>query len=254
TYGAADYFQFAARANRTLSVIVSALDELGNPSEGKAMPVAGLWDIADPGLTPAPANTPSAFNTSFFAETRLDAQVFPTTALRLGIADYRGDGRSDYLYSARVLYGDNVSPARANVAGGTPLTIAGLGLQSSLLVQTAGVTVPVLATSATRLLVVSPPLADGVFDFLLNDTDTGGRANMTGVLTVGAGRGDQILLISGPNPPTPVGAQAPSAMTVMAVAADGVTAVAGASVQFTSVPNIAFSACGGTTNCTVLTD
>src|SRR5262249_42366503 len=80
------------------------------------------------------------FNTSFFAETRLDAQVFQTTALRLGIADYRGDGRSDYLYSARVLYGDNVSPARANVAGGTPLTIAGLGLQSSLLVQTAGVT------------------------------------------------------------------------------------------------------------------
>jgi hypothetical protein len=78
-YGATDYFQFPVQANRTLSVIVNALDETGKQSEGKMMPVAGLWDIADPGITPAPANTPSAFNTSYFAETRLDAQVFLTT-------------------------------------------------------------------------------------------------------------------------------------------------------------------------------
>ena len=84
------------------------------------MPVAGLWDIADPGLTPAPANTPSAFNTSYFGETRLDAQIFQSTTFRLGIADYRGDGRPDYSYQARVLYGDRVLPARASVAGGTP--------------------------------------------------------------------------------------------------------------------------------------
>jgi hypothetical protein len=218
------------------------------------MPVAGLWDIADPGLTPAPANTPSAFNTSFFAETRLDAQVLQTTTLRLGIADYRGDGRPDYRYSARVLYGDNVSPARASVAGGTPLTIAGLGLQSNLLVQAAGITVPVLASSATRLLVNSPQLADGTYDFLLSDGNTGGSSNMTGVLTVGVRPSDQILLISGTNPPTAVGAQAPSPMTIMVVQADGMTPVAGASVQFTSSPNVAFSTCGGSTNCTVLSD
>jgi len=35
------------------------------------------------------------------------------------------------------------------------------------------------------------------------------------------------------------------------VAADGVTPVAGASVQFTFFPAVAFSACGGSTNCTV---
>ena len=149
-YGTTDFFQFPAQANRTLSVIVNALDESRTPSEGKALPVVGLWDIADPGLTPAPANASSAFNTSYFAETRLDAQVFQSTTLRLGISDYRGDGRPDYPYNARVIYGDNVLPARASVAGSTPLTIAGLGLQSDTLAQTAGVTIPVLASSATH--------------------------------------------------------------------------------------------------------
>ena len=74
-YGTTDFFQFPAQANRTLSVIVNALDESATPSEEKVLPVAGLWDIADPGLTPAPANTSSAFNTSYFAETRLDASI-----------------------------------------------------------------------------------------------------------------------------------------------------------------------------------
>src|SRR5581483_3275885 len=60
--------------------------------------------------------------------------------------------------------------------------------------------------------------------------------------------------ISGSNPGTPVGGQAPSPFTVMAVASDGVTPVGGASVQFTSSPPVAFSACSGAPGCTVLTD
>jgi hypothetical protein len=253
-YGTTDFFQFPAQANRTLSVIVNALDESGTPSEAKAMPVVGMWDIADPGLTPAPANTSSAFNTSYFAETRLDAQVFQSTTLRLGISDYRGDGRPDYAYNARVIYGDSVLPARVSVAGDTPVTIAGLGLQSDTLVQTAGVTVPVLASSATQLLVSSPPLADGIYDLLLSDVNTGGSSTMTGVLTVGAGPSDRIKLISGTNSPVPIGGQAPVPFTVLVVAADGVTPVPGASVQFTSLPAVGFSACSGGTNCNALTD
>src|SRR5207253_7532144 len=61
-------------------------------------------------------------------------------------------------------------------------------------------------------------------------------------------------LVSCTNPGTPVGGQAPSPFTVQAVAADGVTPVAGASVQFVCSPFVAFSACSGSTNCTVLTD
>ena len=207
-----------------------------------------------PALTPAPANTSSAFNTSYFAETRLDAQVFQSTTLRLGISDYRGDGRPDYAYNAQVIYGDNVFPERASVAGGTPLTIAGLGLQSDTLAQTAGVTIPLLPSSATQLLISSPPLVDGIYDLLLSDVNPGGSSSMTGVLTVGAGPSDQIKVICGTNAPTPVGGQTPVPFTVLVVAADGVKPVAGASVQFTSLPAVGFSACNGGGNCTVLTD
>jgi hypothetical protein len=65
-YGMADFFQFTTQANRTLSVIVNALDDSGKLSESKALPVVGMWALANPGLTPSPANTPSAFNTGIF--------------------------------------------------------------------------------------------------------------------------------------------------------------------------------------------
>ena len=253
-YGAADFFQFPAQTNRTLSVIVSGLDEFGNVSEGKAMPVAGMWALSDPGLTPAPANTASAFNTSYFAETRLDAQILQATTFRLGIADYRGDGRPDYHYSARVLYGDSMAPARASVAGGTPVTVSGYGLMANTQVQTSGVSIPVMISTSNRMLLSTPHLTDGVYDLLLSEANTGASSTMTGVLTVGAGPNDSIKMLSGTNPPTPVGGQAPSSFAVQVVAADGITPIPGATVQFIAQPTVAFSACGGSTNCTVLTD
>jgi hypothetical protein len=253
-YGAADFFQFAARANRTLSIIVNALDDSSNISQSKALPVVGMWALANPGQSPAPANTPSAFNTAFFGETRLDAEILLPTTFRLGIADYRGDGRPDYRYNARVFYGDNVAPTRASVAGGTPLTIRGLGLQSNTGVQAGNVAARVLAVSATQLLVDSPAAADGVYDVQLSDTGSGANSVMSSVLTVGAGPGDLLRLVSGTNPATVVGGQAAAPFAVMAVAADGVTPVAGASVQFSSSPAVAFSVCAGASTCTVLSD
>ena len=253
SYGAADFFQFSAQANRTLSVIVNALDESGNLSDRKLLPVIGMWSLANPGQSPAPANTPSAFNTAYFAESRLDAQILQGTTFRLGIADYRGDGRPDYRYNARVFYGDSIAPARASVAGSL-ITVQGLGLQSNTQVQTGGFSVPVLAASATQLLVATPQLADGVYDLLLSDVNTGGSSTMTGVLTVGAGPSDILQRISGNNTATPVGGQAAIPFIVRVVQADGVTPVAGASIQLSASPALAFSACGGGASCTVLTD
>ena len=254
SYGAADFFQFSAQTNRTLSIIVNALDESGNPSASKALPVIGMWGLSNPGQSPAPAATPAAFNTPFFDESRLDAQILQGGAFRIGIADYRGDGRPDYGYNARVLYGDNVSPQRASVSGGTPLTVQGLGLRADTTVHVGTVGTPVLASSATQLLVNTPALRDGVYDLRLDDLKTGGSSVMGSVLTVGAGPTDTIKMISGANPATPVGGQAGSPFTVMALGPDGVTPVAGASVQFSSSPAVAFSACGGAPSCTVLTD
>ena len=252
-YGTTDFFQFTAQANRTLSVVVNAVNESGTLSENKVLPVLGMWAVANPGQSPAPAYTPSAFNTTYFAESRLDAQVLQSTTFRLGIADYRGDGRPDYRYNARILYGDSLSPARASVAGGTPLSIQGLGLQSNTAVQAANVAVPVMASSATQLMVNSPAARDGVYDVQLNDAGTGANSTMSGVLTVGAGPGDALKLITGRNSSTAVGGQAASPFEVMVVAPDSVTPVAGASVQFSSRPAVGYSACGAA-NCTVLTD
>jgi IPT/TIG domain len=252
-YGDADFFRFSAQANRTLSVIVNATDA-HNISESKAAPVVGMWALADPGTSPAPANTPSAFNTTFFGETRLDAQILQSTDFRLGIADYRGDGRPDYRYNARLLYGDRISPARASVAGGSPLTIEGLGLEKNTAVQVASRSTPVLASSATQLLVSTKAVSDGVYGVLLQDSASGGNSTMTNVLTVGAGPTDMIKLISGANPGTPVGGQAPSPFAALVVAADGTTPVAGASVQFSSSPAVGLSACAGGNTCTVLSD
>jgi hypothetical protein len=253
-YGDADFFQFSAQANRTLSVIVNAIDDLHSASESKAAPVIGMWALADPGTSPAPAKTPSAFNTTVFSETRLDAQILQSTSFRLGIADYRGDGRPDYHYNARVLYGDSLSPGRASVAGGTPLTIAGLGLQANTAVQLGTQPAPVLASSATQLLVDSKAVSDGIYDVLLQDVSSGGSSTLTGALTVGAGPSDTMKMISGVNPGTPVGGRAPSPFSILVLAPDAVTPVAGASVQFSSSPAMALSACAGAGSCTVLTD
>jgi len=253
-YGHADFFQFSARAKRTLSVIVNAMDDNHNLSELKASPVVGMWALADPGTSPAPAGTPSAFNSTVFGETRLDAQILQSTALRVGIADYRGDGRPDYRYNARVLYGDAITPARASVAGGTPLTIAGLGLQANTAVQVSGRVTPVLASSATQLLVDTKNAPDGIYSVLLQDAGSAGSSTMSNVLTVGAGPTDSLKMISGANPGTPVGGQAPSPFAVLVVAPGGATPVAGASVQFSSSPAAGLSACAGAPSCTLLTD
>lgn len=253
-YGDADFFQFPARANRTLSVIVNALDDSNNLSESKAAPAIGMWALSDPGISPAPANTPSAFNTVVSGETRLDAQILQGMSFRVGIADYRGDGRPDYRYNARVLYGDNVTPARASVAGGTPLTIQGLGLQPNTTVQVAGQSVPVLASSSSQLLVNTTAVRDGIYDVILGDSASGGQSDMTGVLTVGAGPTDTIKLLFPIIPAVPVGGQTSVPFAVEIVGTDGITPVGGASVQFGSSPAVAFSACGGASNCTLVSD
>lgn len=252
--GKTDFFQFPAQANRTLSVVVDGLDEAGNAALGKALPVIGLWGLANPGQSPAEAYTPYPLNTTNTGETRLDAQVLQTTQLRLGIADYRGDGRPDFMYRAQLFYGDRISPVRASVAGNEPITLTGFGLQPNTSVQSANQALPVLATSATQLLINSPSAPDGVYDIQLNDAKSGASSLMMGVLTIGAGPTDTIRLITGGGSATPVGGQVNTPFAVQAIAADGKTPVRGANIQFSSSPAVGFSNCKGASSCTVLTD
>src|SRR5438552_330908 len=122
-YGNVDYFEVAGQAVRNIAVKVTALDESRAPSQSKAQPIVGMWVLTDPARTLAPASTPSAFNTSRFGLTRLNANLLVATSFRIGITDDRGDGRPDFHYHARVLYGDTVSPAQISAGKSTPIVI-----------------------------------------------------------------------------------------------------------------------------------
>jgi len=213
-----------------------------------------MWALSDPETFPAPANTPSAFNSPYFGITMLNAQLLEATDFRIGIADIRGDGRPDYRYHARVLYGDHINPARASVAGGTPFAIQGYGFQANTQVNIA-TKASALAVSANQIVATAPANADGLQDVALLDPPTQGGSTLSGVLTYGAGPSDTIKLLAGGGQYNiPVGGQAPTPILVQAVAPDGVTPVNGASVFFSATPAAAFSVCGGAGTCTVLTD
>ncbi len=253
-YGAVDYFWFQAQANRTLSVSATALDESGAPSQSKAQPVIGMWALATPEIAPATANTPIAFNVLGAGETRLDATLNASTSFRVGISDFRGDGRPDFRYHARVFYGDSVAPVRASAAGATPLAIRGLGLRQGDNISIGTAPAPLRALSANQFLVNAPPAADGVQNIALSDPATGGTSTMTGVLTYGAGPNDTIKIVSGGGQKAPVGGDLPAPVVVQVLAADGTTPVAGASVFFTTSPPAALAACGAASACTIFSD
>jgi hypothetical protein len=252
-YGDTEWFQFTAQANRTASVSVTAL-ESGKPTESKLMPVIGMWSLSDQSGGPAPASTQSAFNTFSFGMSRLDAEFSASDTFRLGIADSRGDGRPDYSYVASVLYSDTVTPARVSLAGDV-VTLNGIGFNPGLHVSAAGNNANVLSSSATQLQVAVPSASlDGTATLQVSDPVSGGFSRMDSVLTYGAAVDDQLLLLQGAEPATPVGSQAANPIRVQVVAADGVTPVNGATLAWSTTNGTVLSACNGATNCSLLSD
>jgi len=232
-YGDVAYFLITAQANRTLSVAVTALDETSDPSESKAEPVVGIWTLGDPQGTAPPALTPAPFNSETFGMSRLDAQVLNSNSFIIGISDLRGDGRPDYHYHAHVLYGDSASPPRVSVNGGA-ITLQGTGFAPGLAVTLGSINMPLLSTNGSQMLVAAPAQSDGPQTIAINDPVSGASSIMTNVLTFGASFTDQIVLLQGANPPTPVGTQATNPVIVRVLASDGVTPVDGATVGWTT--------------------
>ncbi len=231
-YGETEFYSFSGRADRVGSFEVQAVDEAGLPSKQKLLPVIGIWpDSASEGA--APAATATYFNTSLTGLTQLQAQFDLSRGFKLGIADYRGDGRPDFRYRARVFYADTLEPARATTAGGTVLTITGTGFVPAMSAMVGGVAAPVLSFTPEQIKIAAPPMADGVANIELRDPATGARAIMVNALRYGATPQDVIALVSGANPQVPVGTEAPVPVRVRVSAPDG-QAVAGATVRFTS--------------------
>ena len=255
-YGSADWFEFTAQANRTASVSVTALDETGAPTETKLLPVIGIWQLSDQSGNPAPASTPSAFNTTTRGMTRLDAQFGASDTYRVGVADFRGDGRPDYFYHASLLYSDTVTPARLSLAGGIA-TLHGIGFSPGLQVSVSGGNGNTLSASASQIEVALPSaLQDGIAPIQVTNPGSGAFSQMIGALSYGALSTDLLLLLQGAEPAAPVGSEAANPIRVRAVAADGITPVSGATIAWSASATNAlqFSACGGASSCSVLSD
>jgi hypothetical protein len=252
-YGDVAYFLLPAQANRTLSVAVTAVDESGKASESKAQPVIAMWSAGDPQGTAPPAFTTSPFNAVPYGLTRLDTQVATSSNFLIGIADLRGDGRPDYHYHAHVLYADSVLPARMGVNGG-PITLQGTGFAPGLTVSVGGAAATMLATGAGQMILAAPAVGDGPQNLTITDPVSGASSTITNALTFGAAAGDNIILVSGLNQPTPVGAKAAHPVSVRVLSSDGITPVNGASIGWSATNQTQLSACGGGSSCTVATD
>jgi len=252
-YGNVGYFSLPAQSNRTLSIAVTALDASGTASETKAAPVIGMWAFGDAQGTPPPALTTSPFNSASFALTRLDAQILSSTNFLIGIADLRGDGRPDYHYHAHVLYGDSVTPARLSVNGGA-VTLRGTGFAGGLTVAVGSTSVSALTVSAGQMILALPARGDGMQSITITDPASGAFSSMTSALTYGAAATDNLVLVAGLNPSTPVGVQATNPVGVRVVASDGITPVSGATVNWSTTNSATLSACGSASSCNTTSD
>ena len=250
----AHFFQINALANRTLSVELTALNEHSTPVQNKLLPVAGMWALADGSGAPAPAATPSAFNTSTIGETRLDSLITSDGPYRIAITDQRGDARPDFRYHARVLYAHTVSPLRASLGGATPLTIRGYGFHPGMTATVAGVSAPVLAVSPNQIVLAAPALAkDGAATIRLNDPATASFTTMTDALSVGASAADSLQLLSSGNPLTAIGTETANPVRVRVSSVDGLP-VEGATIAWDGGPGTVLGACVLVRACSALTD
>jgi hypothetical protein len=250
-YGSVNYYSLAARADRTITVKATALNEAGKATETKVQPVIGIWpDTAGAGSLPDVAV--SYFNSTDSGTTVLNARFLESGNFKVGIGDFRGDGRPDFRYRGRVFYGDSVVPAR--VAPGASLTVRGIGLSAATTATIDGRDMPVIAAFSERIVLTAPNLGDGIYNIDLQAPD-GATSSLINALTYGAASADKIVLLQGAaNPATPVGGEALNPLRVRVVEADGVTPVTGATIRLSASPaGVLFSACNAST-CSLQTD
>ena len=249
-YGDRDYYSLQAQANRTFTFDVTALDENGAPTVNKALPVLGAWMPGD--AEDVPRLSENFFNTAPTATTRLQGIVSATGSYILGVADYRGDGRPDFRYAARLFYGDTLSPARVGVGGGSVVTIAGLGFTGNTQVSVNGTRVAAALAAANQIVFRAPALGDGTYNVQLSDPVTGATSEMENALVVGSA-GAKLVLLNGANPQVPVGTAAPNAISVQVVDLASGFSVAGATVLFAVPTGVAIVGCIQS-SCPVITD
>ena len=251
-YGHTGWFGLVVKANRQLTLEAAALDATGLGTQVKAEPVVGFWNASDAlGSLPQLAQT-VAFNGSDAGLTTLTAHNGSRGLVRLAVADARGDGRPDYLYRARVLYADTVTPARILAAGG-PITIQGIGFRPNSTVLVNGVAAEVTSVTPTEITAVAPGAngITGVVPVEVQDPQTKSWTIIEDGLSYGAFAADEIGIVTAPSGTVSAGVAVP--FTVRVVGGDGVTPAVGVSVTY-AVPSGAATLGCGSASCAVMTD
>jgi hypothetical protein len=245
TVGASDWFVFPVRGNRVFTVVTQALDAVGSPTNGKAMPAVGVWDGFDATGTTAVGFGP-AQNGTAVGETWLQVATAGSDTVRIGIADQRGDGRPDYSYRGWVLYADTVSPVILPAAGGT-IVIRGVGFHTGDTVTVGGVAAVVTEILPTEIVAQVPANTGNVtgsLDVQISDLPGyNAMAVIPGGVSYDAGSTDALNVVTAPANQVPFAT--PEPFTVRAEHADGTTA-GGVTVTYSVTSGTAVLGCGQT--------
>jgi len=241
--GQTDWFNFPVRGKRTFTVVTEALDESGMPSNFKAMPVLGIWDaFAAPGTPPVGAAP--GLNGNSTGETWLQIATDGDDMVRLGIGDFRGDGRPDYAYNGWVLYIDRVEPERLPASGG-PIAIRGMGFHVADTVLVGGQPAQVTSVSPNEITAIAPPAAQGVSGSVDVEVDDApvyyAIAIASGGISYDSGAGDALTLVTAPANTVPTGVPLPFTVTALGPDLDP---AGGVSITYTVSKGNATLSCG----------
>lgn len=250
-HGHTGWFQLRTRAAREFTIEAQALDETGAPTQRKAQMVIGAWNGSDAAGTPPVTATVQPFNTGIAGLTALPVLTVGDSEVRIGFADFRGDGRPDFAYHGRILYADSVSPARLPVTGG-PIVIRGMGFRSSMMVLVNGVSAQVASVTPNTIVAIAPASGGvtGTVPIQIEDTQTLAMAGIADGFSYDAGSNDALALVSGPAGPAPIGV--PQTLMVRVINVDTQAPAAGVTVSFAATQGTAALGCAQAA-CTVAT-
>ncbi len=244
--GQADWFTFPIRGNRTFTIVTEALNEKGQPTNFKAMPVLGIWDAFAAPRTAAVGAAPG-LNGNAPGESWLQVASGGDDVVRLSIADMRGDGRPDFAYNGWVLYIDTVVPQRLPPSGG-PIVIRGMGFHVADTVRVGGQPAQVSSVSPNEITAIAPPASAGVSGSVDVEVDDlpiyYAVAIVSGGISYDSGTGDALTLVTAPANTVPIGTPLPFTVTALGKT---LKPAGGVLVTYTVSSGNAKLACGKTT-------
>jgi hypothetical protein len=245
-YGHSGWFAWWAQVAREFTIEAQALDETGSDTENKAQMVIGAWNGTDALATTPVTATTQPFNAAVPGLTALPVMTDAAAEVRVGLADWRGDGRPDYAYHGRVLYADTVTPTHLPAAGGA-ITIEGMGFRPGMMAVTVNDVAAQVTSVTPNAIVAVAPASGGVtgdVPLIIQDTQTLGMTAITAGFSYDAGNNDALTVVTAPPSMSPIGV--PEPMTVRAENASTLAAVAGVTVTFTVSLGTAILGCGQT--------